>query len=305
MLSQILVPIDTSAIAEQALPIAGAIARRSGAALTLVLVHQPTSAGGYQDAPWNAGRRAIERAYLDAQANELEARFKVRVTTAHPGGSAAAVLAKCIEDRHADLVVMTTHGRTGLSRAWIGSVADALMRSVNVPILMLRPNGKRAVTEPGVFHKVMLPLDGSANAERIIDPALALAGTAAAYFVTEVVEPVPLIVPTSDPYTMVPTIPDEEATAGVVAEATQYVRGVAARLVAQKVGGIEHTVNVAQHIAARILELATLHHVDLIALATRGRGASRLVIGSVADKVLRGSTIPLLVLNAATPPASR
>jgi len=298
MFSHILVPLDESTLAERALPAAGAIAERSGAAVTLVLVHQAVAAGGYPDAPWNSARLSSERAYLDARANDLEARYKIRVSTAHPTGVPATVLARCVDDRRADLVVMTTHGRTGVSRAWLGSVADALMRLVDVPVLMLHsaaaasPAGGR-----GIFHKVMLPLDGSANAERIIEPALSLGGAEASYFVTQVVEPVPLIIPSSDPYMITTAMPDEEATAQVVATATRYIHGVAERLVARKAASIEQTVNVAPHIAARILELASSHHADLVAITSRGRGASRLVIGSVADKLLRGSSTPLLILN--------
>ena len=77
----------------------------------------------------------------------------------------------------ADLIVMTSHGRTGLSRMWLGSVADGLIRHSRVPVLLLRPIDA-AAPRPfahGLYKHILVPFDGSAASEEVLPAALALA----------------------------------------------------------------------------------------------------------------------------------
>jgi nucleotide-binding universal stress UspA family protein len=294
--AKILVPLDASAMAEQALPVAAGIANRTGAELRLVLVHEPIPFDGYPDAPWNAVALGTETAYLDGKARELEARQGIRAVTDHRTGSAIETIVSVAHAQGVELVVMTTHGRTGLSRVWLGSVADSVMRSLDVPVLMLRPveHGAAQPTD-GTFHRIMIPLDGSARAESIIDVALVLGGPSATYLLAQVTGPVPIVLSSSEPYALLPVVVDVDATALAVESATRYLQGVAEKLRAKGMTSIEQTVITSELTAPTLLELATAKHVDLVAIATHGRGASRLVFGSVADKLLRGGTTPLLL----------
>ena len=88
---------------------------------------------------------------------------------------------------------------------------------------------------------------------------------------------------------------DPGATDLVADEARKYIRDVAGRIAEHGVTAIEQSVLIGDHPAQILLDVAKAHDIDLIALATHGRGMSRLVLGSVADKLLRGSTTPLLV----------
>lgn len=296
MFTKILVPLDTSAIAEQALPVAAAIAKSAGAELRLLLVHEPVPFDGYADAPWNAIGVSMESAYLDGKARELEARYGIRPTTDHRTGSAVQTIIALANALDTDLVVMTTHGRTGLSRAWLGSVADSVMRSLDVPVLMLRPRESRAgQSAAGIFHRIMIPLDGSKRAESIMNAALALGGPGATYLLARVIAPIPVVLNTPEPYALLPVVVDSDATARVMDAATRYLQEIADGLRAKGMTSVEQSVVTSEFAAPALFELATANRIDLIAIATHGRGASRLVLGSVADKLLRGSTTPLLV----------
>lgn len=299
MFTKILVPLDTSALADQALATAAAIAKRSDAELQLVLVHVPMPFDGLPDAPWNVAALSMERAYLDGRARELAQRFGIAVNVEHLTGPAAESIIAHANSYHTDLVVMTTHGRTGLSREWLGSVADTTMRSLDIPVLMLRPvEAAAAEAAPTVFRRIVIPLDGSHRAESIIATALAVGGPDATYVLVRVVVPVPVILNFPEPYGAMPILIDTDATSRVEADAKHYVQKIADRMAAKGLA-IEQTVVVAEIVVPALLEIAKANNVDLIAIATHGRGVSRLVLGSVADKLLRGSGKPLLIARAA------
>jgi nucleotide-binding universal stress UspA family protein len=299
---KLLVPLDTSALAEQALPAAATIANAQDASeIRLVLVHEPLQYGGYRDAPWNSARSSMECAYLEGKARELRSIVTVPVIVEHPTGGVVDTIATTAAAAGTDLIVMTTHGRTGLSRAWLGSVADGVMRSAGAPLLMLRPSEQPAAAERtvGSFSRVLIPLDGSREAEIILDAVVAVVGRAATYILARIVQPMPLIIPTADPYMMSTMMTDPGITDLVVADARRYIQDVAGRLAKEGLTTIEQSVLIGDHAAQMLLDLAKANDVDLIALATHGRGLARLVLGSVADKILRGTTTPLLVCRRA------
>jgi nucleotide-binding universal stress UspA family protein len=200
-----------------------------------------------------------------------------------------------------DLVVLTTHGRGPLGRFWLGSVADALVRRLPVPALLVRPQEGAPAAE-AVRH-ILVPLDGSPLAEQILEPAAALAElTGAAVTLLRVVGPVP------PPGAEVPDGLIEEAVQQLLektaelqervnAGASQGLETAAARL--RERGLVVQTrVAVADAPAPAILDAAREVGADLIALATHGRrGLKRLLLGSVADKVVRGGTLPVLLLR--------
>ena len=141
MFTKLLVPLDNSPLAEQALPTAQSIARCAGAAMELVYVHQPQAFAGYGDAPWNAARRSSEESYVRAIADEVRKGANVNVEGSLATGAAAAGICARAVDVGADLIVMTTHGLTGMSRAWLGSVADGVVRQTPISRLAASPHG--------------------------------------------------------------------------------------------------------------------------------------------------------------------
>lgn len=310
-LRRLLVPLDGSPLAEEALAPAVAIARASGAELHLTHVFV-TYAARMEMLSTVEKHFAIERqlqqeaeAYLtsvaERVAGELPGQVYADPMRTHPlqspyGETAVIVESICRVSRrlHADLIVMATHARGGLSRAWLGSVADALVRRGTAPMLLMHPRAEQAVASVP-YHHILLPLDGSALAEESLPLAQALAVLFAARLtLLRVIVPRRAIARPA-PVTRVSTAYVKEQEA----EATRYLADERERMRAS--GPCHETaIVVAEHPAQGILEYAVDHGVDLIAMSTHGLGgAKRFMIGSVADKVLRGAPIPVVLTKPA------
>ena len=304
MFERLLVPLDGSSLAEQALGLAAAIARAARAEVDLVLVHRPLPFAGYDDAPWNAEQVMSEDKYLETTAAELVSGASVPVTRAVLHGDATEMICARAHDVDADLVVMTSHGRTGFSRAWIGSVADGVLRRSAIPVLVLRPTARKPVRDATrrLFRHVLVPLDGSMFATDILEPAASLARCGRGRItLLRVVPPIPLMVVDGNmPFAYPAPIQDDVATARMVSDVTQELAAVARRFGETESVPVEVDVVVAEHVAAAILDFARAHAVDALALSTHGRGASRLIVGSVADKILRGTGLPVMFYRPAS-----
>jgi nucleotide-binding universal stress UspA family protein len=137
---RIIVPLDGSVLAEAALPKAIEVARATpGARLTLLRAAE-ASALPVRD-PIEAQIVVIRDAedYLEAVAASLEGEG-VPVTTSVWYGPPAAAIVDAAAATRAELIVMSTHGRSGLNRLVLGSVAESVLRATHVPILLLRPD---------------------------------------------------------------------------------------------------------------------------------------------------------------------
>jgi nucleotide-binding universal stress UspA family protein len=298
MFRKLLIPLDRSPLAEQAIGQAAAIARASKAEMDLVLVHQPFPFDGFDDAPWNSDSWNQERQYLEAIGAEISTGSSVPVTHAILRGEVVDMICRHIGDVHADLVVMTSHGRTGLSRAWMGSAADGVLRHSTAPVLILRPiEGKtRRNAAHHLFKRVLVPVDGSALSTEVFAAATALAKCSGARLsLLRVVQPIPLIsADASMPYAYTPTF-DEPATKRMADEAKEQLDEIMRRLGDESGVEIDAQIVVEPRIGPAILDFARVHDIDVIAMSTHGRGMSRFLLGSVADKVLRGSGLPMLL----------
>ncbi len=304
MFRSIFVPLDGSPFAEQALPLAAEVARRSGAILQLALVHHPVPALATAlevpeiEAQLDQEARAREQVYIDGIVERVRATANVPVTGALLEGPVADALQDHIERSGADLVVITTHGRGPVSRFWLGSVADQLMRRLHVPILLIRAG---AESKPSTaLRRILVTLDGSAFAERAIESALMLGRPfGAEYTLLMVLEP-PL--PIADPSGLMVVPPDPDAERKQREAARAYLQKQVEKL--RALGATANGLPFEGAGAAQaIIAQADQAGCDLVAIASHGAGGmERLVIGSVADKVIRGSTHPTLVVR---PPKER
>jgi len=301
MYRSILVPVDGSSFAEQALPVAADIAMRAKATLHLVLVHQAPAvvAGPGEPVVLDPGidhqLRGEEGGYLVALQRRLAQGDASRVVATVIEGAVADAVAGYAREHAVDLVVMTTHGRGAFSRFWLGSVADRLVRQLEQPLLLLRPQATAGAAPPAPhqFRKVMLLLDGSPHAEQMIEPGVALAQVFDGELT--IVRIVERLTPLWFPGPVALPVPDAEAVSHRQLEATRYVQQVASRL---RLRGLSVTtaVEVAADPVSGITTFADRERMDVIALATHGHGGPvRLLLGSVADKLLRSATVPLLV----------
>ncbi|HEX6536833.1 MAG TPA: universal stress protein [Gemmatimonadaceae bacterium] len=297
MFRSLLVPLDGSRFAEFALPFAASIAKRTGAALHLVRVHLPVRDAAIPGvADYDAASRAVERADLQCVVQRLQRDWEIGATLSVEEDPAAQAICARALAVGADLIVMTSHGRTGVSRLWIGSVADAVVRDAAVPVLLLRPRETTLPIESErLFSDILLPLDGSAGAESIIPHALALGSLGGArYTLLRVVQPwvTPVV---AFPEVPVPFL-DEQVLERSKACARAYLGSVADRMrAADPSADVRTEVVVHELPAVAVLDYLQRGEFDLVALTTHGGGLRRLVLGSVADKLLRGAMAPLLI----------
>src|SRR6185436_6067411 len=180
-------------------------------------------------------------------------------------------------------------------RALAGSVADEVIREAGVAVLMLRqPDEEAAVAmAPRDFKKILVLDDGSPSSSEIIDSAVAVSTRGSSQFVLlQVVQPVRPIPDPSLPYGYLSGPADGDATTAFVVEARAHVDRLAKTIAERSGCDVDPRVMVDAHPATAIVDFAKRHDVDLIAMTTRGRGASRLVFGSVTDAVLRSANLP-------------
>jgi nucleotide-binding universal stress UspA family protein len=304
------VPLDGSSFAENALPLAVSLAQRDGAALQVVRVHEPI-AGIYLNRPEpfmaNLDRELMDdvRGYLDTTISSVAGKTGLRPDSVMLKGPVVETIAQHATASRADLVIMTTQARGSLGRLWFGSIADALVRQLSIPILFVRPQEQAPYLgeQPAVRH-VLVPLDGSELAEQALEPALALGGHASGEFTLLRVNPV------VSPVEYKPTIGRvgglrtslllqlDELRRQQEAEANDNLQQLAERLRARSIN-VRTQVVAHEQPAIAILDAAASLGVDAIATTTRGRsGIKRLLLGSIADKVIRGASIPVLVCTS-------
>jgi nucleotide-binding universal stress UspA family protein len=308
VIRSVLVPLDGSQFAEHALPLAGAIARRTGARLHVVRVHRPPppplaadDATIYLEA--DLAMRDAEQAYLDDVAERLRAEGLPEVVTELLDSPVAPAIADYARRKNVDLVAMTTHGRGPLTRVWLGSVADQLIRTLTIPVLVIRPREGAPVPIPEPGHRILLPLDGSPVGEAAVKPASVLARSLdLALTLVQVVEPPRAAV---DGPAVFPLPWADELLETRRRESKDYLEDVADRL-RERGLRVDTVVTVRAAVAEAILELAQPEDVALVAMSTHGRGGiQRLLVGSVTDKVVRAAVKPVLVVRPARRSAER
>lgn len=310
MYRSILLPLDGSLFGEHAIQLATVLARRTGARLHLVHVHNPNAEVvtwepvtpfrfmglDRSEREWDGNEMLLEEQYLTTQTQVCAGQLAGCADCKIISGPVVAALEQEIRDTNPDLIVMATHGRSGFSRMWLGSVADALVRSARKPLLLVRTESEEAPVLPTKLANVLIPLDGSLLAESIVPHALDLGeGASTTFTLLRVVPPVwtsPEIM--SEPDTI-----SEGALRERITESRQYLTSVADRMKGDGLN-VKCEVVVGTAAAATILEYTRRREVDVIAMATHGRGGvQRLILGSVADKVLRGAEVPMLVYRPA------
>lgn len=299
----ILVPLDGSAHAESAIPVAAHIARASGGVLLLVRVV------AYPDDATTEYHTAS--AYVEQQAQRAELGGLPIQTQILTGLPDARILTS-IESQKIDLVVMSSQGETGLKRWAFGSVAQKVLQHSRASVLILResagplsnlhPEGLRPV-------RVLVALDGSSLAETALAPAAALSAALSPpeQGSLHLVRVLPLPPPTNA----------VEATSGVRQldlSAAQTSLQVTAEALQDR-GNLSLTTSVVAHpdVAETLIRIAeegvpvSPEHdardaCDIIALTTHGRsGPARWIMGSIAERVLDGTRLPLFVVHPSWP----
>lgn len=318
MFTRILVPLDGSPYAAEALPVAARIARASGAELLLVAVFDTGVLYPAYFGPVPLPQSTIDEqfaafdTYLHDYANRPDMQ-EIAVRTTVLSGPTALTLLSIIEGEHIDLVALNSHGRHGVARWWLGSVAEYLTRASPAPLLILRqpPDADKDASEEAPWQAV-IGLDGSAFAEEALAPTIqvaqALGGAQGAQIhLAHIIQPVS----ESDDLGRLLTdkVPAHEAHAEWMRQARSELNAVADRLHAQyPLARITQTIVEHGDPAAALIALAERSpsaaaggpaH-TLLGLATHGRtGLARWTVGSVTAHVLEGSRAPLVIVRPA------
>jgi nucleotide-binding universal stress UspA family protein len=306
METQILVPLDGSALAETVLPHAEALARANGYGLLLLHVVTPSETSQASvwiaTAPaalrreWEESRLTQIHAYLTAVAARLQAvELQVRTEVLMDHDPAAAIVGRADRDLAVALIAIATHGRSGLSRWALGSVAAKVLHAATKPLLLWRA---REASQAGIptwpYRTILVPLDGSCFAEHALDPAQTIVAGSNAEVVLLAVAPVGGDIALDE----IGGRPDwmQAERAAECEHLDQYLNQIADRLA---VGGHHvHTRLAAGSPAEAILLASDQEHADLIVMTTHGRsGLSRLWLGSVAAKVAQGAQVPVLLVR--------
>ncbi len=297
MFSKILVPLDGSEIAERALAPALALANKPGAHLTFLRVPLvPTGwdrgiegTDPYIEA-WAEQRYGMERKlaqdYL-AKVKQQSLRDDVEVETKIMEGDVATVILQAAAEH--DLVVMSTHGYSGLTKWMMGSVAEKVLTSASCPALVIR--------SPQPVRKILIPLDGSSLSETALAPGLELALRLEAEVVLLRIVPEVSVFEQAELATAGDTNIGSRLQEGFMAEGESYLDGL---VTTPPESGftIAREALIAPSPAERILDYSERHGIDLIVMATHGRtGLSKWVYGSVTEKVLRHTHCSMLVVR--------
>jgi nucleotide-binding universal stress UspA family protein len=299
VLNSILVPLDGSAVADLAIPHAAALARRAGVGLHLVRVHRPIipalgpDAATYHPEP-TLDQKLMEqsRDWLLQRVHDARRETSLPVSCTFHVGPVVDEIIGAVERHAPALIVCTTHGRGGWMLHGWGTIAQELVRRAECPVLVMT---ERAATRPPGVQRLMLLLDGTERAAAIIASARWIA-----HVFDADIELVRVAAPALGSVSLVDAVTAETDAMGIdeyARRAKDEVDRVAAALRSE---GLRVTsfLNVRDDVGNAILEHIGVSNPDLVAVATHGRGISRLLTGSVADRIVRNGGRPTLCLRA-------
>jgi nucleotide-binding universal stress UspA family protein len=305
MYKKMLVPLDGSDLAEQVFVYAKELAGRLDLQVDLLHV---CAREQYEMLPMHG-------AYMERVADRLRSQIDgVRVATGGAPkaeaprivgkvrvGYAAEEILRYADEEKADIILMATHGRSGITRWVLGSVADKALRASKVPVLLVRTG----IPEEVMYDKwpkrtILVPLDGSELAEAVL-PHVETLARQRGVDATEVVllrvneQPaIPADYPASRPVSWEEHV--EQMMARSKQEGEQYLAGVQKRFAGT---GLKTRSEVVMgRPADAIIDYSNQNRFNLIVMATHGRsGLSRWAFGSVAEKILVGGSSPVLLVR--------
>ena len=289
MFENILVPVDGSEGADAAIGHAADIAERFDAAVRVLFVANTkrdsvTTVGtDVVDALERKGEQIVEPVADDLRERGVDCETEV------VRGDPATAIADYAESQGMDLVVMPTHGRDGLSRLLLGSVTEKTVRLSEVPVLTIRTSDDARTSFP--YENVLVPTDGSEAAGAAADEAVDLAAELDA-----TLHAVSVVDDTSLGF----DVRSASATEDLEDAAQDAVDEVAARAGEAGVDSVTERV-LRGRVHRQILGYVDDNDVDLVAMGTTGRGgADRLLLGSVAERLVRSSPVPVLTVRRQT-----
>jgi len=288
---RILVPLDGSGLAERALAPALALAEAMLAKVFFIRVTIPLSLN--LDPKFYQCTIELRQDEAKRYLRSIQSRFsssQADIETQVLVGRAARSIINFAQEMEIDLIVMSSHGCSGVNRWIYGSVADKVLHNAPCAKVIIHP---QVIIETYSIKRILVPLDGSSIAEQALEPALALAESVSAELIFLRVTSVPQI--TVQP---LPGWPGLDAVMEAAEqEANAYLQGMQAAMGDSPVSTSLHVTT--GPAAEDIIDVADNQKVDLIVMCSHGRsGIERWVFGSVAEKVLRGANCVTLVIQS-------
>jgi nucleotide-binding universal stress UspA family protein len=286
---QILVPLDGTELSARAVPYARTLATRSRAGLILIQVVSEFADAvliGRRDPDADVARARDDLAHVAAQDSAIPTEVMVR------RGHAAEMIVRMAREREVDVIVMGRHQHAEIEYAILRSVGEDVVRRARIPVLAIPEHSARE-WRPGHQGPVVVPLDGSALSHAILPDAIQLARAIGAdLHLVRVVHPSTYILVEDDP-----DLPVGEVEINDVEAAEDELERVVESLAAENLD-VTYEVRQDRNPAAAIVRAADESDAAAIAIATHGRGGlPRLALGSTADKVLRQTTVPILIVR--------
>ncbi len=295
-IERILVALDGSSLAESVLPAAARLGRKIGGTVTLIHViernapekvhgqmhlKRPDEAENYLASV--ASRPVFEGVSVKCHVHETGVRDVSQSISDHS------------EELNADLIIMCTHGSSGLRNIFVGSIAQQVISLSRTPVMLVNPSLRKSSASPN-FENFLIPLDGNPDHEHALTFALNLAEACGARIHLFVA--VPRFGTMSGELTIVNRyLPGTTSRMMdmLVPEAKEYLKNVTAKLATS---GLVVSTSISRNNPAKaISKTAKSIKSDLIILATHGKSGSRpFWEGSVTPKVLRSEKVPLLLV---------
>lgn len=290
MFKHILVPLDGSILAERALGPAASIAEAMSAKLTLLRVVPQFAILAADPMLYEEMNRLGEEeaiSYLRSKADELGLQVPVHVTC--DVGQPADSIIEFAEDHDVDLIMISSHGRSGLNRWVYGSVAERVLRQAPCATAIINAG---IVYELPQRRKILVPLDGSDLAERALRPGKRLASALDAdLHLLRVTTSAHQMLETSTMREVFDEIEDNESL-----EAEAYLKSKYSD--SPDDHAFFAVVVAKDSVAAAILDYAADNQIDMIVMSSHGRtGLQRWVYGSVAEKVLRSACCATMIIR--------
>ena len=296
MFDRILLPLDRSPLAECVLPHAVAVARAFESQVTPLHVLETAGGSRWRRAvdPLNWQIRKVEaKTYLQALTLRLEqAGLAAEVQILE--GAAAEQVVEYARGNDIPLIVLSSHGQSGLSSWGVSNVAHKIVLRVCTSVMIVRADQPSSIDLTGLrYHRLLVPVDGSQRAESILPVAETLARAHQAQILLAHVVRRP-DVPRRTP----PTREDVDLADRLVernrTEATQYLDELRSRLS----GEVEVRLLVEDHVAITLHELVDQERIDLVLLSSHGcAGHTRWPHGSVVSSFITYGTTPLLIMQ--------
>jgi nucleotide-binding universal stress UspA family protein len=283
-----LVPLDGSELAERAIAYAKSLAKAKDSEIILFTVS--VASAGHLDRPM--------KAYLELNAKELQSQG-IKASIAISYGNMADEIIKFADKNKIDLIIISTHGHSGIKRWVLGSVALKVLHGTCTPVLLIKSRAHK-ISEVE-FKKILIPVDGSPFSEASIPYAKELAkGTSGEIILLRVSEPPvlsadrsPAIKPGWEEYRNI-------LMAEIQRQAEEYLKGIKANI--EKSDIKVRSQAILGKAAEGILQVAKKENINLIAMTTHGRtGVSRWVYGSVASKIVEESLQPVMLIRPSMP----